>query len=399
MGVERVLQAAGWLTLLVALAVAAPSRRERIAIIDLGPPDPQARQKLAAAAVDGGLDPLLSDGIADALAGESHDPDAAQLRAALADAQRAYGALDCKATLAASKTAIGLAAARQASGLPVPELARALTYVLLCADRAGDVDAAMAAAAHLRTLGRSAAEPGDVPPELWAKYPEVDVMIDRDMIPVELRADVAGAELWVDFQRAGTSPLHTALPAGEHVIAAATGARRGWAAGTVVRSQPVVVIPTSVQRGPHAHLAARIAGWKGAVPPPAELAVVLDEVNARVAILRRGDRIEAWGRAAHGELPRRLGGDDGVGTLDEAGRLVSLIQDRVRIWTERAPDPDVPLLVEERAPRTRREGARADEPTRWWVYAALGAALAASAGVLYIHETRTDTQRIELRWP
>lgn len=205
MGVERVLQAAGWLTLLVALAVAAPSRRERIAIIDLGPPDPQARQKLAAAAVDGGLDPLLSDGIADALAGESHDPDAAQLRAALADAQRAYGALDCKATLAASKTAIGLAAARQASGLPVPELARALTYVLLCADRAGDVDAAMAAAAHLRTLGRSAAEPGDVPPELWAKYPEVDVMIDRDMIPVELRADVAGAELWVDCTVAATA--------------------------------------------------------------------------------------------------------------------------------------------------------------------------------------------------
>src|SRR5690606_668 len=133
---------------------------------DLGPPDPQARQALDTAIRDGGLAPLFGDGLDGA-------PDAAQLAAAIADAQRAYGALDCKAAIAASKTAIGIAAARQAGGLPAPELARAWTYVLLCADRAGDVDAAMAAATHLRTLGVSVDHPGDVPLDLWAKYPEV----------------------------------------------------------------------------------------------------------------------------------------------------------------------------------------------------------------------------------
>lgn len=405
MGVERVLQAARRLTTSVvavvlaagpgSVAVAAPAR-ERVAVIDLGPADAAVRQQLAAAVVAGGLAPVSGDGIDAALAGETTDPDAVQLAAVLAEAQRAFGALDCPAAITASTTAIGISAARQAAGLAVPELPRAWTYVLLCADRAGDTDRAMHAATRLRALGPASA--GDVPRDVWAKYPEVDTMLDREMIPIEITAEVAGAEIWIDFERAGTSPLKTVLPAGTHVIAAAAGTRRGWASGTPVRAQPAVKIPMPEQRGRYMALAGRIAGWRGALPAPAELAAVLGEVDARVAIVRRGPRLEAWGRAGRSEAPYRLGGEDGIGDLTEAPRLVALIADRVQTWTDRAPDPDRPLLVED--PRDRRRGpARADEPTRWWVYAAIAGAVAASVGVVYVLDASPNTQRVELTYP
>ena len=132
MGLERVLQTAARLIVasIVVLgattnAMAAP--RERVAVIDLGPDDPAIRQRLAAAIVAGGLEPVRGDGIEDALAGRTSDPDALPLAVAVAEAQRAFGALDCKVASSASKTAVGIAAARQAAGIAVPELARGWT--------------------------------------------------------------------------------------------------------------------------------------------------------------------------------------------------------------------------------------------------------------------------------
>src|SRR5688500_8234066 len=144
MGPQRVLQAASAVAILVA-AVAAradvPARaRERIAVIDLGPTQDGVRKQLAEASVAAGFEVALGDGIEDALAGADVDKDAVQLAGALAEAQRAFGALDCKATIAATTQAIGIAAARQAAGLPVPELTRAWTYALLCNDQLGAVD-------------------------------------------------------------------------------------------------------------------------------------------------------------------------------------------------------------------------------------------------------------------
>ncbi len=399
MGVERVLQAAARLIVasVVALATtpafAAP--RERVAVIDLGPDDPAIRQKLAAAIVAGGLEPVLGDGIEDALGGRSSDPDALKLAVALAEAQRAFGALDCKAANAASRTAIGISAARQAAGIPVPELARGWTYLLLCADREGDVDAAMTATARLRAFGD---RPAEVPRDVWAKYPEVDTMLDRDMFPLEIKAEVDGAEIWIDFARAGTSPLKITLPAGEHVIAAASGTRRGWAAGTAVRTQATITVPMPDQRGPNAALAARVAGWRGKLPPPAELGDVLAEVKARVAIVRTGERIEAWGRVGRSEAPYALGGDDGIGTLADAPRLVAVIADRVQTWNDRAPDPDRPLLVEDPKTRGKRK-ERVDEPTRWWVYAAILGAIGGGVTLMLLHDTASNTQRVELHHP
>ena len=240
---------------------------------------------------------------------------------------------------------------------------------------------------------------------MLAKYPDVDTVLDRELVAVEIRADIAGAEVWIDFRRAGKSPLTTTLTAGEHVIAVVSGTRRGWASGVAVRSQPVIEVPTADQAGKHAAIAARIARWKGNLPSPVELAAVLDATGSRLALIRKGDRVEAWGRIGRSELPRRLGGDDGTGGVGDAKRLVALVADRVRGWNDRAPDPDRPLLVEDPSdPRTlapRRDGtnAREDEPTRWWVYATVLGALAAGAGVLIYTEVRDPTQRVELRYP
>ncbi|MDX2090010.1 MAG: hypothetical protein SFX73_19290 [Kofleriaceae bacterium] len=368
--------------------------RERVAVIDLGPDDEGAsRRTLATAIVDGGLEAVIGDGIEDALAGQASQRDAATLASALADAQRAFGALDCKTTIASGMRAVGIAAARQAAGLPVPELARAWTYVLLCADRSGDPDTALFAATHLRALGGTT----DVPADVWARYPEVDTLVDPESIPVEIVADVPGATIWIDFARAGTSPLKTTLRAGRHVIAAASGTKRGWAAGTAVKAQPLVPVAMHDQNGTYGALAQRVAGWKGTLPSPAELGLAFDAARVRVALVRKGERLEAWGRSGKSEAPRRLGGDDGTGTLAEAARLVALINDRVTLWNDRAPDPDVPLLVED--PKPPRDGARADTPTKWWVYAALVGAVAASATVLYVYDSGDDIQRVELHYP
>ena len=377
------------------MASAAPKVRERAAVIDLGPADGgEIRQKIAAAIVDAGLQPVLGDGVEDALAGVSIDKDSVVLGAAMAEAQRAFGALDCTIATESATNAIGIAAARQAAGVPVPELPRAWAYVLLCADRAGKVDAAMAAAARLRTNGGST----EVPADVWAKYPDVDATLDREIYPLTITTDVPGAEIWIDFQRQGVSPLATFVSAGDHVIAAASETRRGWAAGKAVKTQTTLAVPMIDQAGTNRALAARVAGWHGAMPAPTEIGLVLDEVRARIVLIRRGDKLEAWGRIGRTEAPRKLGGEDGTGTLAEAGRLAALLGDRVQTWNDRAPDPDQPLLTEDPKDRLRRTG-KADEPTRWWVYGAILGAVALGAGAVYLHDSASNTQRVELHYP
>ena len=399
MGPQRVLQAAAVASALLAHAAAASAApdaktgRDRIAVIDLGPsPDGGVRAKLAAGVVAAGLEPVLGDGVEDALAGVAADRDAVELAAALEQARRAFGALECPAAIAAGKQAAGIAAARQAAGLPVPELARAWTYVLLCADRTGDADTALAAAARLRSAGGS----GDVPADLWKKYPEIDAIGGGERVEIEIVADVPGAAIWIDHQPAGTAPVVVSLLPGEHVIAAAAGSRRGWATGTAVRAQSKLQIPTADQAGAWSEVGRRVASWNGALPPPEELGWVLARVRARVALVRRGDSVEAWGRIGLADKPHRLGGDDAVAPVAEAQRVIALAVDRLAAWRARAPDPDRPLLVED--PRARAERKR-DEPARWWVYAAIIGAVGASAAIVLVHESGSDRQRVELRYP
>jgi hypothetical protein len=352
-----------------------------VAVIDLGPPDEQAHRAVVQAASDAGLDPVTGD-----------DNDAVALAAAMQDAEHTFGRLDCKGAVAAAKLAIGLAAQRQAAGLPVPELTHAWAYVLLCADKNGDTNAATLAATRLRTLGGST----DIDATLMMRYPDVDALSNREVIDVDVTPEVPNATIYVDFQRA--SGTHLVLTAGEHVIAAAAGSRRGYIAGPAVPSQKQVAIPMPDQAGPNSVLAARVASWKGTLPAAPELAAVLQQVHARVALIRHDDVVEAWGHAALAEPVRRLGGDDGKRSIGEVDKLANLVADRVTAWNEHAPDPDQPLLVEDVHLRAEKK-AKAEQGTQWWVYATIGAAVLTGAIVIYAHEHETDTQRVELHYP
>ena len=372
-------------------------------MIDLGPGGPgdgAVRKDLAAAAVASGFEVALGDGIEDALAGGDVDKDSVQLAGALAEAQRAFGALDCKAALAASARTIGIAAARQAAGLAVPELAKAWTYILLCADRTGDVDRAHQAAIRLRALGGSAGK--EVPADVWKKYPDVDTVVDRELVALEITADTPGATIWIDFERRGTAPLQVLLPVGEHVIAAASKTRRGWAAGTAVKTQKQLQIPTQDQRGPSSEVAQRVTSWKGKLPSPVELGWVMGKVRARVVLVRTGDRVEAWGRIGLSEAPHRLGDDDGVAKASDPAdvkRMLALVTDRVLGWNDRSPDPDQPLLVEDPKGKRGFEVKDRDGPTKWWVYAAIIGAVAGAAVLVYSQDTGETIQRVELHYP
>jgi hypothetical protein len=395
MGPQQVLRAAACALLIATVAHAAP--RERVAVIDLGPDD-GTRQKLAAAIVAGGLEPVIGDGVEDALAGINEDRDQLALAAALAEAKDKFGALACPEATAAAQNAIAIGAARQAAGIAVPELPRAWAYVLLCADRNNDAKSAVLAASAIRTLGGSS----DVDAKLLAKYPDIDALSNRDVMELEIKVDVDNADVFVDFRKVGKAPLKIPLATGQHVIAAAAGTRRGTLTGTVIRKQPTVTVTTQDQAGTWSSLAARVASWHGKVPRPKELDWALREVNARVALVRHGNTVEAWGHAGEGEPLRRLGNDDGLRTLDEAPALVALVADRVQTWSDRAPDPDQPLLVEtpeERRARGLTRKGEEDEPTKWWVYASIAGAVLAGAVIIYAHDQPDDRQRVELTNP
>ena len=380
-------------------ASAAPNaQHERAAVIDLGPSDGGAiRHKLATAIVAAGFDPVIGDGVEEALAGIAIDRDAIALQISVEEAEHAFGQLSCKDALAAARIAVPLGAARQAAGLPVPELARALTYILLCADREGITDEATRAAAQLRALGATS----NVDTAVLARHPTADVVLGDEQLEIDITTEVAGADVWIDLARAGVSPMHVTLPAGEHVIAAAKGDRRGAVTGTVVTTQPVVDIAMPDVTGPWTAVAKRVASWGGKLPDATEVAWVLAQVHARIALIRYGDSVESWGQAGRTEDAHRLGGADGIAKLIDIDRLLALTADRVRGWTEHSPDPDRPLMLENGSADRygHRTGGGKEEGTRWWVYVVVGGALAASAIAIYAHDQQSDTQRLELKYP
>jgi hypothetical protein len=396
MGPQQILRAAARSALVVALvgatATAAPLRasgRESIAIIDLGP-DPQnpaVRQELGAALVGAGLSPGLGDGLGDALAGIDTPSDQPVLVKALADAQQAFGALDCKTATRSADGALSILAARQAAGIATPELPRAWAYILLCADRTKDVPAATRAAMQLRAIGGSP----DVAPDLLAKYPGVDATLGVQPVDIDVDTEVPGSQVFVDFQPAGTAPLHLSLAPGEHVIAAANGSRRGSLVGTPVKAQPKLTIAMPDQGGRWSSLAARIAGWHGDMPSVDEITAALIETHMRAAIIRHGDAIELWGHAGLGEPVRRL--DDTPRTLAQAADAATVLAERVASWSAHAPDSDRPLLTEDRSEQQK------STHTPWWVYAAVGAALVSGAIVVGVHHYESDTQTVELHYP
>jgi hypothetical protein len=394
MGAQQILRAAACCALIGTTAYAAPSKKEPVAVIDLGPADPDLDRALAAALVHADLAPL-DDLTEAALTGQAAESDALALATAMARAQQKFGALDCKGTISAVKKALPLLAARQAGQVPVPELARAWAYALLCADRIGDSDLALRAASRLRVVGGSP----DVTEDLLAKYPDVDATLGIDAIEVDVAAEIPDATLWLDFVPIGKAPQHLALGPGDHVIAAAAGTRRGYLVGRPIKKQPKLLVEMPDQASPLAAIASTVASWKGALPPPEALADVLDKVHARAALIRHGDVVEVWGHAGKNEPLRRLGGEDGTRTIAEADRAAALIADRVEGWTAHAPDPDQPLLVEDLRDRATQVNKERATGASWWVYATIGAAVLAGSIAVYAHEQDTNTQEIRVHYP
>jgi hypothetical protein len=372
------------------VASAAPSR-EPVAVIDLGPgpDDPAVRRELDATVVARGLSPAIGDGLGDAFAGIDRPRDQPLLDKALADAQQAYGALDCKATLTAAHGALSVLAGRQAAGMPTPELGKAWTYVLLCDDRLNDRADATRAATQLRAL----ASP-DAPADLLAKYPDVDATLGVVPIQLDVDSEVPNSPIFVDFQAVGTAPVHLALAPGEHVIAAASGTRRGTLVGTPIKSQQKLVVAMPDQAATWSAIALRIAKWRDTMPSREsfadEISGVVIETHVRVALIRRGDEVVAWGHAGLGERVRQL---DNATTLARADIAVGAIAEHVASWSAHAPDPNRPLLTDDRSHDTERAH------TQWWVYAAVGAALVAVGTVVLVHHYEHDTQTVELMYP
>ncbi len=396
MGAQQILRAAAAaIGVTTATAAAAPQHAyERVAVIDLDGTDLLVREKLSSALAAAGLQAVTGDGIEDALAGRDVDRDAVVLADAMATAERSFGQLDCAKTVTSARTALPILAARQAGGMPVPDLPRAAAYLLLCADRANDTDAAMHAATMLRAVGGSPA----VAASILAKYPEIDTSSVRELVDVDVTTSVGGAQLWVDFQPGATSPAHLALTSTEHVIAAASGSRRGSLIGTPIAAQPNLVVEMPDQATEWSAVAQKVASWHGQMPSPEDLGWVLAKVHARSALLRHGNLVEVWGHAGLAEPIVRLGADDGVRTISEVNRAVALLADRVTTWNEHAPDPDQPLLVETLTERAARSGHH-ETPTKWWVYATIGAAALAAVIVVVAHYEDNDVQRVELHYP
>jgi hypothetical protein len=113
-------------------------------------------------------------------------------------------------------------------------------------------------------------------------------------------------------------------------------------------------------------------------------------------LIRRGDSLVVYGRAGLAEAPHPLGGDDAVASVAEADRVIALAEDRLHAWNDRAPDPDRPLLLDD---RRGPDGRLKDPPTRWWVYASILGAVAAGAAIIYATDATSNRQRVELHQP
>ncbi len=379
----------------IAPAFAAPAPGgEPLAIIEARPAsadrDATRRRFIAALATVNGVAVVADDREA-ALTGVATDADDALATAALAEARDGFGALECGRARPAAEDAVRLLAARQAAAIDETVRMRAAwTYVLLCADRDGDGAMARAAADRLRAIGAAAA----VPPDIWARFPDIDAATDRDIVELTVSAPV-GAAVTIDDVAVGVAPLTRFVAAGKHLVAVATGASRGAVIATV-HGKPLTIEVAALDRiAAWRDVAAQVAAWQGAAPPTeVEVSELMTRIGVRFAVVL-GERGAAslWVRRPQQRTARLVvDGDLGDPLAIGAGVMA-----RVEAWTGAGPDPDQPLLTED--DELVREVSRPREPTRWWVYAVIGGALAAGAATIYALDAGDDRQIIDLTFP
>lgn len=373
---------------------------EPIVVIDLrspAAPDRDASRRAFADALDtvGGVATRRAEGLDAALAGDDAG-DGARAQAQLAAARAAYGALDCAHARPAAEDAALTFAARQAAGLADDAGARAAwAYVLLCADASADRDAAAQAAARLRTLGATSGESIGIPAATWDHYPDIDAHVGRDLVELTVRSpDNAGADVWVDLHRIGPAPAVAVVPAGDHLVAVGRAAPDAHRAAQRVTATKATAIDVALvdQATPWDDVAAKVQGWRATPPTALEIAALLDQLHARVAlVLVGGGAVATWVKGPRDAGARQVGD----GTLDAPRPIGALVTARIAAWDGGA-EPDAPYV------RTPRTGDGDDAPPRrdhWWVYASLVGAVALGAAAVYAHDSARDHQRIELTFP
>jgi PEGA domain len=161
-------------------------------------------------------EPLPTD--ADGAGGPATRPRAAQLVRAARDA---YSRFDYDGALERLRQAeLALATAP-----PVADVTRLLVDVNLLAgvvqaDR-GDTAHALEAFGVVRRLDpeRTALDPGSYRPRVVALYAQA-AAVEARRARLDVVTDPAGAEVWIDGRRAGTSPLSATLEAGPHYVGA-----------------------------------------------------------------------------------------------------------------------------------------------------------------------------------
>jgi hypothetical protein len=99
------------------------------------------------------------------------------------------------------------------------------------------------------------------------------------------------------------------------------------------------------------------------------------------------------------EPPHLGGGHDGTGPVSDIERVLGVVTERVHAWSQHAPDPDRPLLVEQPTSRGERRDDGEKRKTKWWVYAAVAGAAAIGVTIIYAHDSASDRQRVELHYP
>jgi hypothetical protein len=330
--------------------------------------------------------------LAGALAGQMKPPSDRRGRQAASSARDLATKSQCKDAEVAARAAIVELAAAQALGADVIDAVKqARAAELICALAAGDQTRAFERAASLRRLGQSA-PPDGVSAEDWARFPELDAEANVGVAEVSIDSRVPGAEVWVDFKKAGPARTTVFLPRGVHVIAAAAD---GAVAASIIEvsgwSQAELLEPSRSGRwAPVDQLIDTIRTGERTASPET-LSQIMSLTGARyLLLLLDGGISEAWERDARGAemLGRRRSDAQSIALIAKAARPA------------RAPDPDRELLRETAAERAAREAGRADrEKARWWVYAAVIGAAVVGAGIIIAGDSGDDRQRFEITLP
>jgi hypothetical protein len=396
-----------------ALCGAAPAAAEQAppscAVVDVGA---QAAPAPVRAAVEAAVQaakrvrPLPDAAVRAALRGEEPaSPRLATARVALDAAGKAYGALNCDATIEHAERAVEALEAELGFRPVRDELQRAFTYLLLCRatrDRWGDPIAAAEAAAQLRGLMSQPASapavvregpeadppPPGVPASVWRRFPHrTPGALDG---PLKITSQQEGVQLIVDLRPVGAAPIELKLSPGRHRLVAFKPGFASWRKSFEIGSGRGTTFDLEQLK-----------------PAPPEPQATLRAAAHALATLPKGERPAA---------AARLGRDAGAArvlAIDVFGaRIRALVFDAAsgkalggsfeadaKALTARPADLTVFLdgadaAVPGKAPASRPAG-HAKIGSKWWHWV-IGAAVVAALGVA-IWQSEKGSNKVTLR--